>query len=42
MVRLPDGSRKGRRFRATDALRCAFDFVDVESKGGDLKPGAYR
>ena len=29
VVRLPDGTRCGRRFRLSDPLRAAFDFVDV-------------
>jgi FAS-associated factor 2 len=30
VVRMPDGSRKGRRFKATDPLQALFDYVDVE------------
>lgn len=54
VVRLPDGSRKGRRFRPSDELQLVFDFVDVEcgadtaaaSEGkegcGGIKSGGYR
>jgi hypothetical protein len=53
VVRLPTGSRKGRRFQLGDPLQAVFDFVDVEcaaaaeeSEGdGDsasIKPGQYR
>jgi ATPase subunit of ABC transporter with duplicated ATPase domains len=47
MIRLPDGSRKGRRFLNTDALQQVFDFVDVECgvagcAEGVVKPGQYR
>jgi hypothetical protein len=42
MVRLPDGSRKGRRFRPTDSVASVFDYVDVQSQGGGLVPHSYR
>jgi hypothetical protein len=42
MVRLPDGSRKGRRFRASDNVHSVFDYVDVQSQGQGLKPHSYR
>lgn len=47
MVRMPDGTRKGRRFRKTDPLQAVFDFVDVECgvegcAGGVVKPGSYN
>ncbi|XP_058224948.1 plant UBX domain-containing protein 8 isoform X1 [Rhododendron vialii] len=38
-VRMPDGSRNGRRFLKSDKLQSIFDFVDV---GGWVKPGSYR
>jgi hypothetical protein len=33
VARLPDGTRHGRRFRRTDPLRSAFDFVDLATAG---------
>ncbi|GBG65299.1 hypothetical protein CBR_g50340 [Chara braunii] len=39
MVRLPDGSRRGRRFRRQDKLQALYDFIDVS---GGVKPGSYR
>lgn len=39
LVRMPDGSRRGRRFLKTDRLQSLFDFIDV---GGGVSPGAYR
>lgn len=52
VVRMPDGSRKGRRFTVTDQLQAVFDFVDVQNgqaaaaAAGDaddgIKPGSYR
>lgn len=52
VVRLPSGSRKGRRFLPSDLLQAVFDFVDVEcaaaaegdgQEGGcGMKPGYYR
>nr|GMD79966.1 plant UBX domain-containing protein 8 [Ipomoea batatas] len=39
VVRMPDGSRRGRRFLKSDRLQCLFDFIDV---GRVVKPGTYR
>ncbi|KAL0408337.1 UNVERIFIED_CONTAM: Plant UBX domain-containing protein 8 [Sesamum radiatum] len=39
LVRMPDGSRRGRRFLKSDKLQCLFDFIDV---GRAAKPGSYR
>ncbi|KAL3818105.1 hypothetical protein ACJIZ3_004010 [Penstemon smallii] len=39
LVRMPDGSRRGRRFRKSDKLQFLFDFIDV---GRAVKPGSYR
>uniref|UniRef100_A0A7C8YKB5 UBX domain-containing protein n=1 Tax=Opuntia streptacantha TaxID=393608 RepID=A0A7C8YKB5_OPUST len=39
LVRMPDGSRHGRRFRKTDKLQSLFDFIDI---GRVVKPGSYR
>ncbi|KAK6158111.1 hypothetical protein DH2020_005425 [Rehmannia glutinosa] len=39
LVRMPDGSRRGRRFRKSDILQYLFDFIDV---GRGVKPGSYR
>ncbi|BFI25341.1 hypothetical protein MPTK2_1g20270 [Marchantia polymorpha subsp. ruderalis] len=39
VVRLPDGSRRGRRFHKSNKLQNLFDFIDV---GGAVKPGSYR
>ncbi|XP_010255516.1 PREDICTED: plant UBX domain-containing protein 8-like isoform X2 [Nelumbo nucifera] len=39
LVRLPDGSRHGRRFLKSDNLQLLFDFIDV---GRGVKPGTYR
>ncbi|KAL3685924.1 hypothetical protein R1sor_003946 [Riccia sorocarpa] len=39
VVRLPDGSRRGRRFYKSNKLQNLFDFIDV---GGGVKPGSYR
>ncbi|KAL2902338.1 Plant UBX domain-containing protein 8 [Bienertia sinuspersici] len=39
LVRMPDGSRRGRRFLKSDKLQSLFDFIDV---GKAVKPGAYR
>lgn len=39
LVKLPDGSRRGRWFRKTDKLQSLFDFIDV---GRGVKPGSYR
>lgn len=38
-VRMPDGSRRGRRFVKSDKLQSLFDFIDV---GRGVKPGTYR
>ncbi|KAL9275765.1 Plant UBX domain-containing protein [Drosera capensis] len=39
LVRMPNGSRHGRRFLRTDKLQALFDFIDV---GRTVKPGTYR
>ncbi|KAK6117100.1 hypothetical protein DH2020_049145 [Rehmannia glutinosa] len=39
LVRMPDGSRRGRRFLKSDKLQCLFNFIDV---GRVVKPGSYR
>ncbi|XP_048132228.1 plant UBX domain-containing protein 8-like [Rhodamnia argentea] len=39
LVRMPDGSRRGRRFLKSDKLQCLFDFIDI---GRVVKPGTYR
>ncbi|XP_006660864.1 plant UBX domain-containing protein 8 [Oryza brachyantha] len=39
VVRMPDGSRQGRRFLKSDKLRYLFDFLDI---GRTFKPGTYR
>ncbi|GMP96161.1 hypothetical protein CsSME_00044927 [Camellia sinensis var. sinensis] len=39
LVRMPDGSRRGRRFLKSDKLQSLFDFIDV---GRGVKPGTYR
>ncbi|KAL3498781.1 hypothetical protein ACH5RR_041513 [Cinchona calisaya] len=39
LVRMPDGSRRGRRFLKTDKLQYLFDFIDVSRV---VKPGKYR
>ncbi|KAL4570818.1 hypothetical protein LXL04_026481 [Taraxacum kok-saghyz] len=39
LVRMPDGSRCGRRFMKTDKLQNLFDFIDV---GRVVKPNTYR
>ncbi|XP_052209943.1 plant UBX domain-containing protein 8-like isoform X2 [Diospyros lotus] len=39
LVRMPDGSRHGRRFLRSDKLQFLFDFIDV---GRAVKPGTYR
>ncbi|CAI0425261.1 unnamed protein product [Linum tenue] len=39
LLRMPDGSRHGRRFLKSDKLKCVFDFIDV---GRAVKPGTYR
>ncbi|KAL3647205.1 hypothetical protein CASFOL_008173 [Castilleja foliolosa] len=39
LIRMPDGNRRGRRFRKSDMLQYLFDFIDV---GRGVKPGSYR
>ncbi|KAJ6933549.1 hypothetical protein NC651_008826 [Populus alba x Populus x berolinensis] len=39
LVRMPDGSRRGRRFLKSDKLHALFDFIDI---GRVVKPGTYR
>ncbi|XP_022757213.1 plant UBX domain-containing protein 9 isoform X2 [Durio zibethinus] len=39
LVRMPDGTRHGRRFLKSDKLQLLFDFIDV---GKVVKPGTYR
>ncbi|KAG6636867.1 plant UBX domain-containing protein 8 [Carya illinoinensis] len=39
LVRMPDGSRRGRRFLKSDKLQFLFDFIDI---GRVVKPGSYR
>ncbi|XP_076935259.1 plant UBX domain-containing protein 8-like isoform X1 [Bidens hawaiensis] len=39
LVRMPDGSRRGRRFMKTDKLQFLFDFIDI---GRVVKPSTYR
>ncbi|KAE9606582.1 hypothetical protein Lal_00026309 [Lupinus albus] len=39
LVRMPDGSRRGRRFLRSDKLQSLFDFIDI---GRVVKPGSYR
>ncbi|XP_024515464.1 plant UBX domain-containing protein 8-like [Selaginella moellendorffii] len=39
LVRLPDGSRHGRRFRKSDKLQNLFDFIDLSRA---VEPGTYR
>ncbi|ERN19348.1 plant UBX domain-containing protein 8 isoform X1 [Amborella trichopoda] len=39
LVRMPDGSRRGRRFLMADKLQSLFDFIDV---GRGVKPNTYR
>ncbi|GAB4856912.1 hypothetical protein Ancab_014830 [Ancistrocladus abbreviatus] len=39
LVRMPDGTRRGRRFLKTHRLQSLFDFIDI---GRGVKPGAYR
>ncbi|GMJ01557.1 hypothetical protein like AT4G00752 [Hibiscus trionum] len=39
LVRMPDGTRHGRRFCRSDKLQLLFDFIDV---GKVAKPGTYR
>ncbi|XP_043689934.1 plant UBX domain-containing protein 8-like [Telopea speciosissima] len=39
LVRMPDGSRRRRRFLKSDKLQSLFDFIDV---GRGVKPGTYK
>ncbi|MBA0835135.1 hypothetical protein Goarm_007434 [Gossypium armourianum] len=39
LVRMPDGSRRGRRFLKSDRLQSLYDFIDI---GRGVKPGTYR
>eukprot|EP00252_Welwitschia_mirabilis_P022128 TRINITY_DN5896_c0_g1_i1.p1 TRINITY_DN5896_c0_g1~~TRINITY_DN5896_c0_g1_i1.p1 ORF type:complete len:589 (-),score=133.51 TRINITY_DN5896_c0_g1_i1:345-2111(-) len=39
LVRMPDGTRRGRRFLKSDRLQSLFDFIDI---GGGVRPGMYR
>ncbi|KAK4744939.1 hypothetical protein SAY87_011251 [Trapa incisa] len=39
LVRMPDGSRRGRRFLKSDKLQSLFDFIDI---GRAVKSGTYR
>lgn len=39
LIRMPDGSRCGRRFLKSDKLQSLFDYIDV---GRVVKPGTYR
>ncbi|XP_038725700.1 plant UBX domain-containing protein 8-like [Tripterygium wilfordii] len=39
LVRMPDGSRRGRCFLKSDKLQVLFDFIDI---GRGVKPGTYR
>ncbi|KAK1352889.1 UBX domain-containing protein [Heracleum sosnowskyi] len=39
LVRMPDGSRQGRRFLKSQKLQHLFDFIDV---GRVVRPGTYR
>ena len=39
VVRMPDGSRQGRRFLKSHKLQFLFDFLDI---GRTYKPGTYR
>ncbi|XP_043692053.1 plant UBX domain-containing protein 8 [Telopea speciosissima] len=39
LVRMSDGSRRGRRFLKSDKLQSLFDFIDV---GRGVKPGTYK
>ncbi|XVF10666.1 hypothetical protein REPUB_Repub07fG0202100 [Reevesia pubescens] len=39
LVRMPDGSRRGRRFLKSDRLQSLFDFIDI---GRGVKLGTYR
>uniref|UniRef100_A0A7N0UQF9 UBX domain-containing protein n=1 Tax=Kalanchoe fedtschenkoi TaxID=63787 RepID=A0A7N0UQF9_KALFE len=39
LVRMPDGSRRGRRFLKSDKLKSLFDYIDI---GRVVKPDTYR
>ncbi|MQL81165.1 hypothetical protein Taro_013617 [Colocasia esculenta] len=39
LVRMPDGSRRGRRFLKSDRLQSLFDFIDI---GRVVKPRTYK
>ncbi|KAF8653906.1 hypothetical protein HU200_062043 [Digitaria exilis] len=39
VVRMPDGTRRGRRFLKSDKLQYLFDFIDISRT---FKPGTYR
>ncbi|KAG2580480.1 plant UBX domain-containing protein 8-like [Panicum virgatum] len=39
VVRMPDGSRRGRRFLKSDKIQYLFDFIDISRT---FKPGTYR
>ncbi|XP_010940884.1 plant UBX domain-containing protein 8 [Elaeis guineensis] len=39
LVRMPDGSRRGRRFLKSDKLQFVLDYIDL---GRVVKPGTYR
>lgn len=39
MVKMPDGSRRGRRFLRSHKLQSLFDFIDI---GRQVKPSSYR
>ncbi|KAK7330638.1 hypothetical protein VNO77_24836 [Canavalia gladiata] len=39
LVKMPDGTRRGRRFLRSDKLQSLFDFIDI---GRVVKPGSYR
>ncbi|WOL13097.1 plant UBX domain-containing protein 8 isoform X1 [Canna indica] len=39
LVRMPDGSRRGRRFLKSDKLQFLFDYIDI---GKGVKPGSYK
>lgn len=39
VVRMPDGSRRGRRFLKSNKLQYLFDFIDISRT---FKPGTYR
>ncbi|KAJ1269504.1 hypothetical protein BS78_07G217100 [Paspalum vaginatum] len=39
VVRMPDGSRRGRRFLKSDKFQYLFDFIDISRT---FKPGTYR